>query len=58
MANSVNKVNKKKKSQAALVWRRLQKNNMAILGLVILSLIIFFAVFADFFPSRFKLWFD
>ena len=49
MANSVNNVNKKKKSQAALVWRRLKKNKMAILGLVILSLIIFFAVFADFF---------
>lgn len=44
-----NDVNKKKKSQAALVWRRLKKNKMAILGLAILSLIIFFAVFADFF---------
>lgn len=41
----------KKKSQAAAVWRRLKKNKMAIVGLVILSLIIFIAVFADvFFP--------
>lgn len=44
-----NDVNKKKKSQAAAVWRRLKKNKMAILGLIILALIIFFAVFADFF---------
>ncbi len=42
-------VNKKKKSQAAAVWRRLKKNKMAILGLVILALIIFFALFANFF---------
>lgn len=44
-----NDVNKKKKSQAAAVWRRLKKNKMAILGLVILALIICFALFADFF---------
>ena len=48
MANSVNNVNKKKKSQAALVWRRLEKKKIAILGLVSVSLIIFVAVFADF----------
>ena len=44
-----NDVNKKKKSQTAAVWRRLKKNKMAILGLVILALIIFFSLFANFF---------
>lgn len=39
----------KKKSQAAAVWRRLKKNKMAVLGLIILAVIIFFAVFADVF---------
>ena len=39
----------KKKSQAAAVWRRLKKNKMAVLGLIILAIIIFFAVFADVF---------
>lgn len=37
----------KKRSQAAAVWRRLKKNKMAIVGLVILTLIIFLAIFAD-----------
>ena len=39
----------KKKSQAAMVWRRLKKNKMAVLGLIILAIIIFFAIFADVF---------
>lgn len=39
----------KKKSRAAAVWRRLKKNRMAVVGLVILGLIVFFAVFADLF---------
>ena len=39
----------KKKSQAAAVWRRLKKNKMAVLGLIILAIIVFFAVFADMF---------
>lgn len=39
----------KKKSQAAAVWRRLKKNKMAVLGLIILAIIVFFAVFADVF---------
>ena len=30
----------KKKSQAAMVWRRLKKNKMAVLGLIILAIII------------------
>ena len=38
---------KRKKSQVADIWRRLRKNKMAVLGLVILSLIILLAVFAD-----------
>ena len=37
----------RKKSQVAAIWRRLRKNKMAVLGLVILSLIILLAVFAD-----------
>lgn len=39
----------RKKSQAAAVWRRLKKNKMAVLGLIILAVIIFFAVLADVF---------
>ena len=39
----------KKKSQWVSVWKRLQKNKMAITGLVILSLICLSAVFADVF---------
>lgn len=39
----------KKKSQWVSVWKRLQKNKMAIAGLVILSLICLLAVFADVF---------
>jgi len=39
----------KKKSQARAVWNRLRKNKMAIIGLVILLAIIFFAIFANLF---------
>lgn len=39
----------KKKSSLAGVWRRLKRNKMAIAGLIILGLIIFFAIFADVF---------
>ena len=38
---------KKKKSQAAEVWRRLKKSKTAMLGLVILSVILLAAIFAD-----------
>ena len=41
--------NKNKKKSQAAVWRRLKKNKMAVLGLIILAVIIFFAVFADVF---------
>ena len=37
----------KKKSQAAAIWRRLKKNKMAVVGLVILAVIILLAIFAD-----------
>ena len=46
MTREVNQL--KKKSQAAAVWRRLRKNKMAILGLIILSIIILAAIFANF----------
>lgn len=38
----------KKRSQFADVWKRLKKNKMAMLGLVLLTIIILLAVFADF----------
>jgi peptide/nickel transport system permease protein len=44
--SSVETVNKKR-SQLAEVWRRLKKNNMAMAGLAILSVIILLAIFAD-----------
>ncbi len=39
---------KKKKSQIQEIWGRLKKNKMAIAGLVILAILVFIAVFADF----------
>ena len=43
----------KKKSQAAAVWRRLKKNKMAVLGLIILAVIIFFAgIFAAYYIAK------
>ncbi len=39
----------KKKSQIGSIWRRLKKNKMAVAGLIILGVIIFFAIFADVF---------
>lgn len=41
-------VRRKKKSQFMAIWRRLRKNKMAVLGLIILLIIILSAVFADF----------
>jgi len=38
---------KKKKSQFLMVWERLKKNRMAVVGLVVLSIIVLAAVFAD-----------
>ena len=37
----------KKKSQAAAVWRRLKKNKMAVLGLIILAVIVEMSVLND-----------
>ncbi len=44
--SSVETVNKKR-SQLAEVWRRLKKNNMAMVGIAILGVIILLAIFAD-----------
>lgn len=41
------KVYRKKKSQAAAIWRRLLKNRMAVVGLVILFIIVLAAILAD-----------
>ncbi|SKC36965.1 ABC transporter permease [Maledivibacter halophilus] len=38
----------KKRSQTREVWRRLKKNKMAILGIIILSIFILTAIFADY----------
>lgn len=38
---------KKKKSQFLMVWDRLKKNRMAVVGLVVLSIIVLAAIFAD-----------
>lgn len=39
--------NRKKKSQFNIIWKRLRKNKMAISGLIILSIIIISAIFAN-----------
>lgn len=39
----------KKKSQLLAVWRRLKKSRMAMVGLTILAIIVFFAITADLF---------
>jgi len=44
--SSIETVNKKR-SQLAEVWRRLKKNNMAMVGIGILSIIVLLAIFAD-----------
>ena len=38
---------KKKRSQASETWKRLRKNRLAVIGLVILAMIFLLAVFAD-----------
>ena len=37
----------KQRSQLAEIWRRLRKNKMAIFGLIVITIIIFTAIFAD-----------
>lgn len=39
--------NRKKRSQAQETWKRLRKNRLAVMGMVILAVIIFVAVFAE-----------
>ncbi|QNM16082.1 MULTISPECIES: nickel transporter permease [Fusobacterium] len=46
-ANDNTKQNNKKRSQWVEVWRRLKKNKMAVLGLVILVILFLAALFAD-----------
>lgn len=43
----MSKTNAKKRSQVADVWQRLKRNKMAMLGLTILLVLIFCAIFAD-----------
>lgn len=43
----MNKAAKKRNSQLAEIWRRYKKNKAAMVGLVILVIILFLAVFAD-----------
>jgi len=43
----VPKIRRKKKSEFVAVWKRLRKNKMAVLGLIILSIICFSALFAN-----------
>lgn len=45
--NDITKNTNKKRSQWIEVWRRLKKNKMAVLGLVILVILILAAIFAD-----------
>jgi len=44
---AVNKTQTKKNSQIAEIWRRLRKNKAAMIGLVIISIFAFFAIFAE-----------
>ncbi len=41
----------KRPSQAADIWRRFKRNKPAVFGLILLSILVFFAVFADFFAD-------
>lgn len=43
----MSKTGRKKKSPLAEIWRRYKKNKAAMVGLVILSVILFLAIFAD-----------
>lgn len=47
--NTENKRSRKKKSQTFAVWKRLKKNKMAVVGLIILAFICFMAICADLF---------
>jgi len=48
MATTEKKTPNKKRSQWAEVWRRIKKNKMAMAGLIILTVLVLGAIFADF----------
>ncbi len=41
----------KKRSQLHSIWRRFRKNKLAMFGLILLAIVVFFAVFADMFSD-------
>lgn len=41
-------IKKRNRSQVGEVWKRLRKNKLAVLGLVVLAIVILLAIFADF----------
>jgi len=45
---SFNKINYKKRSQASFIWKKLRKSRTAMFGLVVLTLFLLVAIFADF----------
>ena len=44
----MNQTKTKKRRPGSLVWKRLRKSKTAMLGLIIIAIIVFMAVFADF----------
>lgn len=44
--NDINNLKKQKSSQLSLVWARFKKNRLALFGFIIISIIIFIAIFA------------
>jgi peptide/nickel transport system permease protein len=44
--NDINNLKKQKSSQLSLVWARFKKNKLALVGFIIISIIIFIAIFA------------
>lgn len=47
MSEKISNNTNKKRSQTKEIWRRLKKNKMAILGLIILIILLLLAIFAD-----------
>lgn len=45
---NLNKINYKKRSQVSFVWKKLKKSRTAMFGLVVLTLFLLVAIFADF----------
>ncbi|TYB88851.1 MAG: ABC transporter permease [Kosmotoga sp.] len=44
--NEINKLKRSKSSQLSLVWSRFKKNKLALVGFIIVSIVIFIAIFA------------